>query len=57
MDAAEPDTDFAAHAIEASIEHARRVLAAQLPLVEARNYDFMQDFKKMRIELFLVGVM
>jgi hypothetical protein len=57
MDATEPDTDFAAHAIEASVEHARRVLAAQLSIVEARNYDFMPDFKKMKIEHYLVGVM
>lgn len=57
MNTTEPDTEFAAHVIEVCVEHARHVLAAQLPLVEERNFDFMPEFKKMTIELFLVGVM
>ena len=57
MNTTESDTEFAAHVIEVCVEHARHVLAAQLPLVEERNFDFMPEFKKMTIELFLVGVM
>ena len=57
MNKTESDADFSEHVIDACLEQARRVLAAQLPLVEERNFDFEPGFKKTTIELFLVGVM
>ena len=51
------DTQFAESVIENCVEHARTVLAAQLPAVAARNFDFMPEFMKMMTDLYLVGVM
>ncbi len=51
------DTEFAKGVIESCVSHARTLLALQLPAVEARNYDFAREFRKMVTELYLVGVM
>lgn len=54
---AEPDYEIAKQVIEACVNHARALLALQLPAVEAKSYDFAPEFKKMATELYLVGVM
>jgi len=51
------DTEFSKDVIEKCVSHARALLALQLPAVEAKNYDFAPEFRKMVTELYLVGVM
>ena len=51
------DSDFATHVLEACVQHGRQMLASQLPLAEAKNYDFVPAFKKMATHLYLLGVM
>jgi len=54
---AESDIDYATRVLKASVEHGRKVLAAQMPSVEKRQFDFVPEFKELTIHLFLVGVM
>lgn len=51
------DTEFSKDVIEKCVSHARALLALQLPAVEAKNYNFAPEFRKMVTELYLVGVM
>ncbi len=51
------DTEFAKSVMEKCVSHARALLACQLPAVEAKNYNFAPEFRKMVTELYLVGVM
>lgn len=51
------DTEFAKSVIERCVSHARALLAHQLPAVDAKNYDFAPEFRKMVTELYLVGIM
>lgn len=51
------DTEFAKDVMEKCVSHARALLALQLPAVEAKNYNFAPEFRKMVTELYLVGVM
>ena len=57
MDLTRSDSDFAAHVLEACVQHGRLMLLSQLPDVEGRNYDFMPSFREMTTQLYLVGVM
>lgn len=50
-------TEFATQVIQACVEHARTLLAHQLPELEAKKYDFNPHVQKMVTELYLVGVM
>lgn len=43
--------------IDACIKHARTMLASQMLVVGQRSYDFMPEFEKGAIQLFLIGVM
>ncbi len=43
--------------MDACIAHAKEVQAAQLALIESKNYDFAPEFKSMTIQLYLLGVM
>ena len=42
---------------DACVEHARQLLASQLPEVEAAGFDFMPPFKDTTLQLYLLGVM
>jgi len=53
----EAKTDSGATAIDVCVQHARDVLASQLPLIKDKGYDFAPDFKRMTIQLYLLGVM
>lgn len=43
--------------MDACIEHAREVKAAQLELIKSKDYDFAPEFNDMTIQLYLFGVM
>jgi len=54
----EVKTDPGAPAIDVCIQHARDVLASQLPLVtKEKGYDFAPQFRQMTIQLYLLGIM
>ena len=53
----EAKTDSGATAIDVCVQHARDVLASQLPLIKDKGYDFAPDFRRMTIQLYLLGVM
>lgn len=57
MVTANSEVSLAASVITACVEHGRRMLNSQLPLVRERNYDFTPIFVKMATQLYLVGVM
>jgi hypothetical protein len=57
MDTTSSDSNFATYVLEECVQHGRQLLALQLPLVEAKNYDLMPEARKMTIQLYLVGVM
>lgn len=44
-------------AIDNCVQHARDILAYQLPLIKDKGYDFAPQFRQMTIQLYLVGVM
>lgn len=43
--------------LDACIQHAKEVLAEQLPHIKDKKYDFAPQFRDMTIQLYLVGVM
>jgi hypothetical protein len=54
----EVKTDSGASVIDICIQHARDVLASQLPLVtKEKGYDFAPQFRQLTIQLYLLGVM
>lgn len=53
----EVKTDLEANTIDTCIQHAREILAFQLPQVKDKGYDFAPLFRQMTIQLYLVGVM
>jgi hypothetical protein len=57
MVTANSEVNLAASVIAACVEHGRRMLNSQLPLVCERNYDFTPIFVTMATQLYLVGVM
>lgn len=57
MDTPEINDDFVAFVLKSCVEYGQNMLALQLPAMEARNFDFMPELKKMVIHQFLVGLM
>ena len=57
MKTEESNADFATYVLETCVQHGRQLLALQMPLVEAKNYDLMPAAKEMTIQLYLAGVM
>jgi len=57
MSTSETDYAIPVQVIESCVVHGNDLLAAQLPAVEAQNYDYMPAFKEMTIHFFLIGVM
>jgi hypothetical protein len=57
MASSQQDQELALKVIEATVEHARRMLASQLRLVQRERYDFLPAFEEMSTRLYLVGVM
>ena len=53
----EVKTDSEASTIDICVQHAREILASQLPQVKDKGYDFAPLFRQMTIQLYLVGVM
>jgi hypothetical protein len=53
----EAKTDSGATAVDICVQHARDVLASQLPLIKDKGYDFAPQFRQMTIQLYLLGVM
>src|SRR5688500_20358752 len=53
----EVKTDSEASTIDTCVQHAREILASQLPQVKDKGYDFAPLFRQMTIQLYLVGVM
>lgn len=43
--------------IDVCVQHARDILASQLPQIKDKGYDFAPPFRQMTIQLYLVGVM
>ncbi len=50
-------TDSEAAAIDVCVQHAREMLASQLPQIKDKGYDFAPLFRQMTIQLYLLGVM
>lgn len=55
MDDTKPDAGMAA--IDICVQHARKTLDSQLPLIKDKGYDFAPQFRQMTIQLYLTGVM
>jgi len=53
----EVKTDSEASTIDMCVQHAREILASQLPQIKDKGYDFAPLFRQMTIQLYLVGVM
>lgn len=53
----EAKIDSATAEVEICVEHARIVLASQLPQIKDGGYDFAPQFRQLTIQLYLVGVM
>lgn len=50
-------TDAETTAIDICVQHARKTLESQLPLIKDKGYDFAPQFRQMTIQLYLAGVM
>lgn len=50
-------TEPGTSAIDICIQHAREMLASQLPQINDKGYDFAPQFRQMTVQLYLVGVM
>ena len=57
MNSAQDQTDVAVQVMDASVAHARSMLASQMPIVQSRKFDFMPKFIEMTTQLYLAGVM
>jgi hypothetical protein len=53
----EATTETGALPIDNCVQHAREILASQLPQIKDKGYDFAPPFRQMTIQLYLVGVM
>jgi hypothetical protein len=53
----EVKTETGALPIDICVQHAREVLASQLPQIKDKGYDFAPPFRQLTIQLYLVGVM
>jgi hypothetical protein len=53
----EVKTETGALPIDICVQHAREILASQLPQIKDKGYDFAPPFRQMTIQLYLVGVM
>jgi hypothetical protein len=53
----EAKTETGALPIDICVQHAREILASQLPQLKDKGYDFAPPFRQMTIQLYLVGVM
>lgn len=43
--------------LDTCVQHAKKILAEQLPHIKDKKYDFAPQFKDMTIQLYLVGIM
>ena len=50
-------TEPGTSAIDICVQHAREILASQLPQIKDKGYDFAPLFRQMTIQLYLIGVM
>src|SRR5687768_6502655 len=53
----EAKTETGTPPIEICVQHAREILASQLPQIKDKGYDFAPPFRQLTIQLYLVGVM
>ncbi|HEV7929068.1 MAG TPA: hypothetical protein VGP12_02930, partial [Nitrosospira sp.] len=53
----EAKTETGGLPIDICVQHAREILASQLPQIKDKGYDFAPPFRQMTIQLYLVGVM
>ena len=53
----EAKADSGTTAIDSCVQHARDMLASQLPLIKDKGYDFAPQFRQLSIQLYLLGVM
>jgi hypothetical protein len=53
----EVKTETGALPIDICVQHAREMLASQLPQIKDKGYDFAPPFRQLTIQLYLVGVM
>lgn len=53
----EMKADSGTSVIDLCVQHAREMLASQLPQIKNKGYDFAPQFRQMTIQLYLVGVM
>jgi hypothetical protein len=53
----EAKTETGTLPIDICVQHAREILASQLPQIKDKGYDFAPPFRQMTIQLYLVGVM
>lgn len=53
----ETKTDASTSATDICVQHARDMLALQLPKIKEKKYDFAPEFRQMTIQLYLLGVM
>jgi hypothetical protein len=53
----EVKTETGALSIDICVQHAREILASQLPQIKDKGYDFAPPFRQLTIQLYLVGVM
>src|SRR5215217_4780464 len=53
----EVKTETGALPLDICVQHAREVLASQLPQIKDKGYDFAPPFRQLTIQLYLVGVM
>jgi len=53
----EAKTETGTPPIDVCVQHARDILASQLPQLKDKGYDFAPPFRQMTIQLYLLGVM
>src|SRR6187455_815085 len=53
----EAKTETGTLPIDVCVQHARDILASQLPQLKDKGYDFAPPFRQMTIQLYLLGVM
>jgi hypothetical protein len=53
----EAKTETGALPIDICVQHAREILASQLPQIKDKGYDFAPPFRQMTIQLYLLGAM
>jgi hypothetical protein len=53
----EAKTETGTLPVDVCVQHARDILASQLPQLKDKGYDFAPPFRQMTIQLYLLGVM